>query len=53
MRFQILRCTVCRRYTLEETCPECGGTATSPHPAKFSPDDKYMRYRLRANYSTE
>jgi len=24
----------------------CNEETTSAHPAKFSPDDKYMRYRL-------
>jgi H/ACA ribonucleoprotein complex subunit 3 len=53
MRFQIRRCSSCRAYTLEETCPKCGGPAESAHPAKFSPDDRYMRYRLRAKYEEQ
>jgi H/ACA ribonucleoprotein complex subunit 3 len=40
------RCKRCRGYTLRETCPRCGGEAISPHPAKFSMDDKYRKYRL-------
>lgn len=40
------KCTVCGRYTLKrERCPYCGGVTRIPHPAKFSPDDKYSRYR--------
>jgi rRNA maturation protein Nop10 len=31
---------------MRETCPRCGGEAISPHPAKFSMDDKYRKYRL-------
>jgi len=51
MRFQIKRCSECKKYTLSAVCASCGKTAESPHPAKFSPDDKYMRYRLRAKYA--
>jgi H/ACA ribonucleoprotein complex subunit 3 len=40
------RCTGCSQYTLKESCPRCGGVAESPHPAKFSLDDKYRRYRI-------
>jgi H/ACA ribonucleoprotein complex subunit 3 len=27
-------------------CLSCGGAVKIPHPAKFSPDDKYLKYRL-------
>jgi H/ACA ribonucleoprotein complex subunit 3 len=46
MVWLLRRCTRCRGYTLKETCPGCGGEAVSPHPAKFSMDDKYRKYRL-------
>jgi H/ACA ribonucleoprotein complex subunit 3 len=46
MVWLLRRCTRCRGYTLQETCPRCGGDAVSPHPAKFSMDDKYRKYRL-------
>jgi H/ACA ribonucleoprotein complex subunit 3 len=37
----------CERYTLHtDSCPYCGGKVHIPHPAKFSPDDKYLKYRL-------
>jgi len=40
-------CKECGRYTLEkEKCPYCGGQVHSAHPPKFSPDDKYLKYRL-------
>ncbi len=50
MRFQMRRCTGCGRYTLKNSCPKCGTETRSAHPAKFSPDDKYMRYRLAERY---
>lgn len=47
MRWLLGQCGKCRKYTLKRgKCPHCGGKVRVPHPAKFSPDDKYLRYRL-------
>ena len=51
MRFQLRKCSKCSHYTLKTKCPECGEDTKSVHSAKFSPDDKYMRYRLAERYS--
>jgi H/ACA ribonucleoprotein complex subunit 3 len=51
MRFQLRKCSKCSHYTLKDKCPKCDGDTKSVHPAKFSPDDKYMRYRLAERYS--
>lgn len=41
-------CPNCRRYTLSQSsCPVCGGPVRIPHPAKFSLDDRYRKYRLQ------
>ena len=41
------KCKSCGRYTLrKDRCPYCGGELEVPHPPKYSPDDKYGRYRL-------
>lgn len=41
-------CPRCDRYTLnQEGCPVCGGDVKIPHPAKFSMDDRYRKYRLK------
>ena len=41
-------CPRCDRYTLnQERCPICGGEVKIPHPAKFSMDDRYRKYRLK------
>ncbi|MCS7385684.1 MAG: RNA-protein complex protein Nop10 [archaeon GB-1867-005] len=46
MPWLLRKCTKCGRYTLrKDACPYCGGSLRIPHPAKFSPDDKYARYR--------
>jgi Predicted Zn-ribbon RNA-binding protein len=47
MRSLLRRCTNCGTYTLsKERCPRCGGPVKVPHPPKFSPEDKYQRYRI-------
>lgn len=47
MVWLLRRCEKCGTYTLKiDTCSHCGGKVRIPHPAKFSPDDKYMKYRL-------
>jgi len=46
MVWLLRKCVKCERYTLnQEKCPYCGGKVHVPHPAKFSPDDKYAKYR--------
>ncbi|MCI4363358.1 MAG: RNA-protein complex protein Nop10 [Thermoplasmata archaeon] len=38
-------CRACHRYTLRERCPDCRAPSQNPHPARFSPEDRYGRYR--------
>lgn len=46
MRWLLRKCIECGKYTLKrDKCPYCGGKVKVPHPAKFSPDDKYAKYR--------
>lgn len=42
---KILKCEKCKEYTLFEKCPRCDGKAISPKPPKYSPDEKYAKYR--------
>ncbi len=51
MRFQLRKCVNCNKYTLKNECDHCQEKTVSAHPAKFSPDDKYLKYRLIAKYS--
>ena len=46
MRFQLRKCLKCKLYTLKDKCNVCKEATKSVHPAKFSPDDKYLRYRI-------
>jgi len=43
----ILRCPVCGIYTMKEACA-CGSTTVQVRPPKYSPEDKYGRYRRMA-----
>ncbi|MDG6994925.1 MAG: RNA-protein complex protein Nop10 [Nitrososphaerota archaeon] len=44
------KCKNCGAYTLETACPKCNSETTSPHPPRFSPDDRYLRYRVQSRY---
>jgi H/ACA ribonucleoprotein complex subunit 3 len=46
MVWLLRKCVQCGGYTLNvEKCPYCGGSVRVPHPARFSPQDKYAKYR--------
>ena len=42
--FHILKCSKCKSYGLREDC-DCGNKRGSPKPQKYSPEDKYGKYR--------
>lgn len=42
----ILRCIKCKKYTLTTCC----GELESSRPAKYSPEDKYAKYRRKVKY---
>jgi len=45
---RIRYCPSCKRYTLKENCPSCGEETIFRVPPKFSPEDKYAKYRREA-----
>ena len=45
MRSRIRLCKKCLKYTLKESCPECGNDTENTFPPRFSPEDKYGKYR--------
>ncbi|HYX56280.1 MAG TPA: RNA-protein complex protein Nop10 [Nitrososphaeraceae archaeon] len=51
MKHLIRKCSACNTYTLRQICPKCDAPTIDPHPAKYSPDDKYVRYRIADRYS--
>ncbi|MEM0366934.1 MAG: RNA-protein complex protein Nop10 [Candidatus Nitrosocaldus sp.] len=50
MRHLLRKCFNCDLYTLKQECPRCHGITHDPHPPKFSPDDRYARYRIADRY---
>jgi H/ACA ribonucleoprotein complex subunit 3 len=38
-------CRLCGRYTLASTCPVDRAETRTPHPARFSPQDRWGKYR--------
>jgi H/ACA ribonucleoprotein complex subunit 3 len=48
---KIRKCDNCGRYTLKDICPKCSKKTKNPHPPKFSPEDKYGKYRRIAKSS--
>lgn len=46
MSSKIMKCAVCGEYTMKEI--HCGKKAKNPKPAKYSPEDKYGKYRRMA-----
>ena len=51
MKHLIRKCSACNRYTLRRLCPKCNAPTMDPHPPKYSPDDKYVRYRIADRYA--
>lgn len=48
MKVEILFCKSCHIYTLMNECHQCKSTAITPKPAKYSPEDKWGKYRRLA-----
>jgi H/ACA ribonucleoprotein complex subunit 3 len=44
MAAKILKCQKCSSYGLSEVCT-CGGKRIPVAPPKYSPEDKYAKYR--------
>ncbi|MCQ2069929.1 MAG: RNA-protein complex protein Nop10 [archaeon] len=53
MSSQLRKCPKCGRYTLKDNCVACSVKTVSPIPPKFSPEDRYGKYRrisIKAEY---
>jgi H/ACA ribonucleoprotein complex subunit 3 len=42
---RILKCVGCGHYSLKNSCPLCSEKTVRVGPARFSPQDRYGRYR--------
>ncbi|MFL2941169.1 MAG: RNA-protein complex protein Nop10 [Candidatus Poseidoniales archaeon] len=45
MRSSLLHCKACHLFTLNNFCGKCNARTSNPLPPKFSPEDKYGKYR--------
>ena len=45
MRTSILYCKECNKYTMSKRCVLCSIQTSNPLPPRFSPQDKYGKYR--------
>ncbi len=45
MRSIMMKCPKCLGYTLQQTCPKDGETTRMTIPVRYSPDDRYAKYR--------
>jgi len=45
---EILKCKKCQKYTMHVNCPICNQKTLQTKPPKFSPIDKYGKYRREA-----
>ena len=46
MARHIMKCTMCKKYTMHEKC--CNSETINTKPAKFSIEDNYGEYRRKA-----
>jgi len=47
------KCKACGIYTLKETCPQCGKKTSLPIPPKYSPEDRFGKYRRKLRKEIE
>ncbi|MBN1646159.1 ribosome biogenesis protein [Candidatus Woesearchaeota archaeon] len=45
MANHILKCRKCGAYSLSKECGNCGSACVLCQPSKYSPEDKYGKYR--------
>jgi H/ACA ribonucleoprotein complex subunit 3 len=48
MNREILTCKKCDIYTMKGTCKKCDEKTLTPKPARFSPEDKWGKWRRQA-----
>jgi H/ACA ribonucleoprotein complex subunit 3 len=53
MKTLIMKCPKCGRYTMELKCPVCSAETVSSLPPRFSPQDRFARYRMKMLYGKE
>ena len=50
MRSLFFQCPECIIYTQNKICKNCNSTTINPLPPKYSPEDKYGKYRRKMSH---
>jgi len=45
MKTQLRKCPSCGTYTLKEKCVKCDSPTVMPIQARYSPEDRFGKYR--------
>ena len=45
MQTLVFQCKSCDIFTISKECPHCFSNTSNPLPPRFSPQDKYGKYR--------
>jgi len=45
MKTQLRKCSSCGIYTLKDRCPKCDLPTVMSIPARYSPEDRFGKYR--------
>jgi H/ACA ribonucleoprotein complex subunit 3 len=53
VKSMMMRCGACNRYTMEQECPVCKGPVERRAPARYSPQDRFGKYRRRLTEEAE
>ena len=48
-RQRMQQCQTCQAFSLNTTCPQCGGVAQAAAPLKWSPEDHRASLRRKMN----
>ena len=46
MKSSIMKCPNCGKYTMGAVCPVCGSQTYCALPPRYSPNDRFQRFRL-------
>lgn len=49
----LLKCPGCGEYTLKKSCGKCNVNTINPNPARYSPKDRYGKYRREMKKETK
>jgi H/ACA ribonucleoprotein complex subunit 3 len=47
MKTLIRKCPSCGLYAMKNICPNCGSETVMAIPMKYSPADKFQKYRIK------